>query len=164
RAGDGLGPCARHAGAHPAQRAADHHRRRDHRSVDGDPHRGQPLLPRPRRAAALPDVGRHALADGPRPHVPGAVARDLAGGGAVAGLDLDVQDAYALPYRERFDVVSAARVLQWLAEPARALAAMARATRPGGRVVVLDYNHEQLRLEPSPPASARDFLAAFLDW
>src|SRR5439155_835352 len=55
-----------------------------HRSVDGDPHRGQPLLPRPRRAAALPDVGRHALADGPRPHVPGAVARDLAGGGAVA--------------------------------------------------------------------------------
>ena len=84
--------------------------------------------------------------------------------GAVAGLELDVQDAYALPYRERFDVVSAARVLQWLAEPARALAAMARAARPGGRVVVLDYNHEQLRLEPSPPARARDFLAAFLDW
>src|SRR5947209_716733 len=39
--------------------------------------------------------------------------------GAVAGLELEVQDAYALPYRERFDVVSAARVLQWLAEPAR---------------------------------------------
>src|SRR5256885_3030567 len=51
--------------------------------------------------------------------------------GAVAGLELDVQDAYALPYRERFDVVSAARLLQWLAAPAPALAAVAPPAPPG---------------------------------
>jgi len=90
------------------------------------------------------------------------VARRAHGG--VAGLTFEVQDVYTLPYRERFDLVAAARVLQWLAEPARALAAMVRATRAGGRVVVLDYNHERLRLEPAPSAAARDFLAAFLRW
>ena len=84
--------------------------------------------------------------------------------GAVPGLAFEVQDAYALPYREHFDVVSASRVLQWLADPARALTAMVRATRPGGRVVVLDYNHERLRLEPAPPDTAQEFLAAFLRW
>ena len=46
--------------------------------------RGEPVVPGARRAAAVPDVGRHALARGSRPHVPGAVAGDLAGGGAVA--------------------------------------------------------------------------------
>jgi ubiquinone/menaquinone biosynthesis C-methylase UbiE len=84
--------------------------------------------------------------------------------GAVAGLAFEVHDVYTLPYRERFDVVTAARVLQWLAEPARALAAMMRAARPGGRVVALDYNHERLRLEPEPGAAARKFLAMFLRW
>ncbi len=84
--------------------------------------------------------------------------------GAISNLSFDVHDLYALPSREAFDVVSASRVLQWLAEPGRALAAMTGAARPGGRVVVLDYNHDKLRLEPAPPPVARDFLAAFLNW
>jgi len=84
--------------------------------------------------------------------------------GGITGLTFDVQDAYTLPYRERFDVVSASRVLQWLADPARVLEAMARAARSGGRVVVLDYNHERLRLEPAPSDAAQAFLAAFRRW
>src|SRR5262249_11280094 len=78
--------------------------------------------------------------------------------GRVPGLRFDVQDACALPYRDCFDVVTASRVLQWLADPARALAAMIHAVRPGGRVVVLDYNHERLRLEPAPAAAAQGVL------
>src|SRR5205809_530352 len=46
--------------------------------------RSEPLVSRPRRAAALPDVGRDALAGRARPHVPGAMARDLARGPALA--------------------------------------------------------------------------------
>jgi ubiquinone/menaquinone biosynthesis C-methylase UbiE len=84
--------------------------------------------------------------------------------GGVRGLAFDVQDAYALSYRDRFDVVTASRVLQWLADPARALAAMIHAARPGGRVVVLDYNHERLRLEPAPADAAQEFLTTFRRW
>jgi SAM-dependent methyltransferase len=84
--------------------------------------------------------------------------------GAVANLEFELHDIYALPYRDAFDVVSAARMLQWLAEPGRALAALARAAAPGGRVVVLDFNHEKLRFEPPPPPGARVFLHAFLRW
>jgi SAM-dependent methyltransferase len=64
----------------------------------------------------------------------------------------------------RFDVVTAARVLQWLADPRRALAAMARVVRPGGVLVVLDYNHRRARWEPALPESAQEFYEAFLSW
>jgi len=84
--------------------------------------------------------------------------------GAVPGLAFELHDVYRLPFRDAFDVVTAARVLQWLARPADAITAMSRAARPGGRVLVLDFNHDKLALEPAPPAAARAFLAAFLRW
>ena len=40
---------------------------------------------------------------------------------------------------------------------------MIRATRPGGRVVVLDY-HLRMSRTPEPPATMRTFHAAFLRW
>ena len=43
----------------------------------------EPVVPRPRRTAADPDLGRHAVGIGPHLHVPGAVA----GAGAGAVLD-----------------------------------------------------------------------------
>ena len=73
-------------------------------------------------------------------------------------------DVFAMPFAAAFDVVTAARVLQWLARPADAVAAMARVTRPGGVVLVLDYDHEAIRWTPSPPPSMRTFYAAFLAW
>lgn len=73
-------------------------------------------------------------------------------------------DIYALPFADAFDIVTAARVLQWLARPRDALAVMARATKPGGRVLVLDFNHERIVWRPEPPASMRRFYAAFLQW
>ncbi len=80
------------------------------------------------------------------------------------GLAFEIGDAYALPFTAAFDIVTAARVLQWLADPLAALRAMAAAAKPGGRVVVLDFNHEKIAWTPGPPASMRSFYAAFLAW
>jgi ubiquinone/menaquinone biosynthesis C-methylase UbiE len=82
----------------------------------------------------------------------------------VPGLSFVAGDVYSLPYRDTFDIVSAARVLQWLAKPADALRQITAATRPGGRVLVLDYNHEKIRWNPEPPESFLSFYDAFLRW
>jgi SAM-dependent methyltransferase len=83
---------------------------------------------------------------------------------AASGLSFVVGDAYALPVTASFDIVTAARVLQWLASPEAALAAMAAAARPGGRIVVLDFNHEKHAWTPALPPPARCFHEAFLGW
>jgi SAM-dependent methyltransferase len=82
----------------------------------------------------------------------------------VPSLTFEVGDVYDLPYREEFDIVTAARVLQWLARPLDALRMMVRAAKPGGRVVVLDYNHTRTLHVPDPPSTMRAFHAAFLRW
>lgn len=80
------------------------------------------------------------------------------------GLSFAVADAYALPWTAAFDLVNAARVLQWLRDADAALAAMVAATKPGGRVLVLDYNHDKIAWDPPPPESMQRFYAAFLAW
>jgi SAM-dependent methyltransferase len=84
--------------------------------------------------------------------------------GDVPGLSFEVGSIDALPFKGEFDIVTAARVLQWLADPASAVHAMTAAARRGGRVIVLDYNHEKATWTPDPPASLRRFYAAFLRW
>ncbi|MCZ6873666.1 MAG: methyltransferase domain-containing protein [bacterium] len=82
----------------------------------------------------------------------------------IPGLSFEVGDVYRLPFREAFDLVHAARVLQWLAHPREALETMATCTKRGGRVVVLDYNHEKIVWTPEPPPSMQGFYRAFLYW
>lgn len=84
--------------------------------------------------------------------------------GEVPGLSFDCRDIYRLPYRDAFDLATASRVLQWLSDPADALRALKACVKPGGRVLVLDYNHEKLEWETEPPASMKAFYAAFLRW
>jgi ubiquinone/menaquinone biosynthesis C-methylase UbiE len=81
-------------------------------------------------------------------------------------LTFELADVALLEREERrFDLVSAARMLQWLADPRRALAAMAGVARAGsGVVVVLDYNHRRASWEPALPESAVAFYEAFLRW
>jgi ubiquinone/menaquinone biosynthesis C-methylase UbiE len=62
-----------------------------------------------------------------------------------------------------FDLVHAARVLQWIVDPELALTRMARAATPGGRVVVLDYDHTKAEWD-DPPAAWTRFYDAFLGW
>lgn len=62
-----------------------------------------------------------------------------------------------------FDVVNAARTLQWIPDAAVALRRMARASVPGGTVVVLDYDHTKAEWSDPPKAWMR-FYGAFLGW
>jgi hypothetical protein len=41
---------------------------------------------------------------------------------------------------------------------------MVAAAKPGGRIVVLDYNHTKARWEPEPPLAFTRFYQAFLAW
>lgn len=83
-------------------------------------------------------------------------------------LEFRVGDAFAttLPVDSApFDIATAARVLQWLAEPDAAVRSLAGAVRRGGgRVIVLDYSHEAMVWDPAPPDSMRRFYDAFLRW
>jgi ubiquinone/menaquinone biosynthesis C-methylase UbiE len=82
----------------------------------------------------------------------------------VAGLRFAVADVYSFQPTEPFDVVAAARTLQWLADPYEALQRMAGFLKPGGLLSVLDYNHEKITWNPAPPASMLLFYEAFLRW
>jgi SAM-dependent methyltransferase len=54
-----------------------------------------------------------------------------------------------------FDLVHARFLLEHLTRPEDAVRAMARAVRPGGRVVLVDDDHDTLRLWPPAPAFER---------
>ncbi|HEY1493349.1 MAG TPA: methyltransferase domain-containing protein [Candidatus Solibacter sp.] len=86
-----------------------------------------------------------------------------------AGLDsLDFQTADILAldeeFHNRFDIVTAARTIQWISEPQMAIRNMKNAAKSGGRVIVLDYNLDETRWEPAPPLAFLSFYQAFLDW
>ena len=51
------------------------------------------------------------------------------------GLPVARQDAHALPYTARFHAVFSNAALHWMREPARVIAGVARALKPGGRFV-----------------------------
>ncbi len=109
-----------------------------------------------------------AAAVGPEGRVVG-IDRDLgmiriAQTQASAVLRFEVSDIIDAPYIGQFDIVTAARTLQWIAEPARAVTAMVRAAKPGGWVVVLDYNHAANSWMPVPPPEFTVFYQAFLAW
>lgn len=91
-----------------------------------------------------------------------AIARQEHGG--VANLTFEWAALLELPAGPRYDIVTAARLVQWISEPGDAIRRLAAATKPGGAVVVLDYNHELNSWAPEPPAGFRRFYQAFLDW
>jgi SAM-dependent methyltransferase len=111
------------------------------------------------------------------------IAKKVGSTGSVVGLDRDdsllaiarsnnpngnlrfeMGDVLALPFENEFDIVTAARTLQWVADPTGALAGMKRAAKRGGRIVVLDYDHDFHTWQPSAPAEFGRFYRAFLDW
>ena len=86
------------------------------------------------------------------------------GHGSLANLKFELGDATAMRFRSEFDIVTAARTLQWIAEPALAIAKMKQAAKPGGLLVVLDYNHARNEWKPDPPHEFQQFCQAFLAW
>jgi SAM-dependent methyltransferase len=81
--------------------------------------------------------------------------------GSLPNLRFEAQDALTMEFDRRFDIVTAARSLQWMADPAAALQRMARYGRV---VVVLDYNHRDNAWSPGPPPEFVRFYSAFLAW
>jgi ubiquinone/menaquinone biosynthesis C-methylase UbiE len=64
----------------------------------------------------------------------------------------------------RYDVITTARTLQWIADPVVVIRKMIALLEPGGVLCVLDYNHELIEWEPEPPAQMRFFYDCFLRW
>ena len=83
---------------------------------------------------------------------------------AIPNLRFEYGDATSLTFRGQFDIATAARTLQWIADPRLAVMRMKAAAKPGGLIVILDYNLAANEWEPKPPAAFRDFYQAFLDW
>lgn len=111
-----------------------------------------------------------AKAVGPQGHVIG-IDRDEAllelarrEHASTPNLRFEYGDVNMLTFFAQFDIVTAARTLQWIAEPARAIAKMRRAVKPSGLLVVLDYNHATNVWEPDPPGEFKLFYDAFLAW
>lgn len=84
--------------------------------------------------------------------------------GAIANLRFEHADATELSYSGEFNVVTAARALQWMSRPEAAIAKMKQAAKPGGMLVVLDYNHRANAWRPDPPPEFLRFYSAFLAW
>jgi SAM-dependent methyltransferase len=74
-------------------------------------------------------------------------------------IELRQGDAESLPLRpeERgtFDLVHARFLLEHVPDPAAVVRAMAEAARPGGRLVLMDDDHDLLRLWPDCPEADR---------
>lgn len=79
-------------------------------------------------------------------------------------LEIRAGDAGTLPLQDHewgtFDIVHARFVLEHVADPQRVVDQMARAVRPGGRVILSDDDHSLLRLRPEP-AGARELWEAY---
>jgi SAM-dependent methyltransferase len=82
----------------------------------------------------------------------------------LANLTLLEADLFAYHPAEKFDLIVAARVLQWLSHPREALLKFKSLLKPGGYISILDYNHTQLEWTPAPPESMQRFYNAFLAW
>lgn len=82
----------------------------------------------------------------------------------ITNLDLIHSDLFDFESEEKFDLIVAARVLQWLTTPKEALLKMKELLKPNGQISILDYNHEELDWKPSPPKSMQAFYKIFLKW
>lgn len=83
---------------------------------------------------------------------------------ALANLQFERGDATQLDFNGQFDVVNSSRVLQWIDRPEKVIAAMRKAAKSSGLVVVLDYNHSMNRWDPEPPHDFMLVYRAFLAW
>lgn len=109
-------------------------------------------------AAVVAPDGRAVGVDASEQMLAAAAAR---AGSVDAAVELQVGDAAALPFPDgAFDAVRCERTLQWMDDPAAAVAEMVRVTRAGGRICVLDTDWRTLVVDHPSPALARTFLDA----
>lgn len=81
-----------------------------------------------------------------------------------SNLRFAVADIMDFSSHRSFNVVTSARVLQWLASPEKVVIKLVSLLTPGGCLTVLDYNHEKIEFSPDIPERMKHFYAAFLKW
>jgi SAM-dependent methyltransferase len=79
-------------------------------------------------------------------------------------IELICIDLFEFKTDEPFDLVVAARTIQWLRNVDEALVKMKSLLKAGGVLSILDYNHTKAEWRPAPPASMKKFYHAFLKW
>jgi ubiquinone/menaquinone biosynthesis C-methylase UbiE len=76
----------------------------------------------------------------------------------------EVGEATALPFLDgTFDVCRAARLLEHLPDPRAALSEMVRVTRPGGRIVVFDFDWDTLIIDHPEKETTRSVVLTYSD-
>jgi SAM-dependent methyltransferase len=90
-------------------------------------------------------------------------AEEVSPPGAIPNLIFYASDIRESEWHEEWDVVNAARSLQWIPDPIVALRRMVSAAVAGGLVVVLDVDHTRAGWNDPPRAWTR-FHQAFLAW
>lgn len=147
----------------------------DHRSLERDYATLVPLLSKGLRVldvgcgtgAISKDIARRVGPNGAVLGIDNTEAFVMSGRqtyGDVTNLQLICSDLFTFRPAEQFDLVVAARVLQWISDIPRAMDVLRSFLKPGGILSVLDYNHEILEWQPEPPQSMRKFYHAFLSW
>lgn len=79
-------------------------------------------------------------------------------------LQFSVADISDFAENEKFDLITSARVLQWLPNPSAVVGKMKQLLNKDGYLSILDYNHTKIEWVPQPPAAMRLFYNAFLQW
>jgi ubiquinone/menaquinone biosynthesis C-methylase UbiE len=83
---------------------------------------------------------------------------------SIPNLAFEVADINSYSPEQKFDVITSARVLQWVANPVELLQKMNSLLKPGGCITILDYNHERIEFTPEVPHIVKKFYSAFLLW
>ena len=82
----------------------------------------------------------------------------------IPNLKLICGDIFDYNNKKDYDLITAARLLQWLKDPSKAIDTFVDLLRPGGVLSVLDYDHTAIEFNPEPPESMKYFYRRFLDW
>ena len=109
----------------------------------------------------MPPGARVAGVDASEAMIAEARRRTASLGGQVS---FRTSDASSLPYRDgEFDVCRAATVLMHVPDPAQVVIEMARVTRSGGRIGVLEFDEGTLFLDHPDAGTTQRILDAFRD-
>jgi ubiquinone/menaquinone biosynthesis C-methylase UbiE len=82
----------------------------------------------------------------------------------IRNLSFQVTDILKFETNQRFDLITAARTMQWMNDPKRALVKMKSLLKKGGCISILDYNHEKIVWQPALPPGMVHFYNSFLKW
>jgi ubiquinone/menaquinone biosynthesis C-methylase UbiE len=81
-----------------------------------------------------------------------------------APISFEVGEVQALPFpNATFDVCRAERLLEHLPDAERALTEMVRVTRPGGRIVVFDFDWDTLIIDHPDKGTTRTIVLSYSD-